>query len=301
MKLRIGSRRSDLARAQAATVADALVEAHPDLEIEWVWIKTSGDRFRAGPLRQIGGKGLFIKEIEEALLDGQIDVAIHSGKDIPPELPEGLCIEVTPPRASEWDVLCSLEGGLDEGRPLKIGTSSLRRGAQLQRRYPHLQVEPVRGNVGTRLGKVTDGYFDGVVLAEAGLERLGLAWEGHTERLEWMLPATAQGTLGLEWHRDDTETGELLAVVHDRDTWHLFQAERGAQQAVGGDCFLPFGAHARFLDGERERLEIRAAMWSEDGAGEASASTSGSVSEALALGREVGQKVARDADGRSLR
>lgn len=171
MKLRVGSRRSDLARAQASQAMAVLAERRPEIEVEWVWITTSGDRFVDRPLAEIGGKGLFIKEIEAALLDGSIDLAIHSGKDLPARLPDELAIVATPTRAESRDVWCSLGARPGDG-PMRVGTGSLRRVLQLKRRHPELELVPIRGNVPTRLGRIGQD-LDAVILAGAGLSRLG--------------------------------------------------------------------------------------------------------------------------------
>lgn len=291
MKLRVGSRRSDLARAQASQAMQALVARRPGLEIEWVWITTSGDRFVDRPLAEIGGKGLFIKEIEAALLDGQIDLAIHSGKDLPARLPDALALVATPPRAESRDVWCSHAAHPDEARPIKVGTGSLRRVLQLRRRNPHLETVPIRGNVPTRLGRI-GGDLDAVVLAAAGLARLGEPWQGPRVRLDWMLPSCAQGTLAFEARRDDLQTRELVSAAHDEDTWRCFDAERIVQAAVGGDCFLPFAVLAEPSgDG---RIALTAALWSPDGSREVRVEGEALPDDLAALATELGARLARD-------
>jgi hydroxymethylbilane synthase len=291
MKLRVGSRRSDLAKAQAAQAMQALATLRPELEVEWVWITTSGDRFVDRPLAEIGGKGLFIKEIESALLAGDIDLAIHSGKDLPARLPEELALVATPTRAESRDVWCSLGARPDEARPLKIGTGSLRRGLQLTRRNPALQAVPIRGNVPTRLGRIGQD-LDAVVLAGAGQARLGQPWTGHRETLDWMLPSCAQGTLAFEARRDDARTREIVAAVHDDDTWRCFEAERIVQAAVGGDCFLPFAVLAEPLGADR--IALTAAMWAQDGSREVRVAGEAAPAELAALATELGARLARD-------
>lgn len=296
MKLRVGSRRSDLAKAQAAQAMQALSMLRPELEVEWVWITTSGDRVVDRPLAEIGGKGLFIKEIEHALLAGEIDLAIHSGKDLPARLPEELELVATPTRAEPRDVWCSLGAQPDEARPLKVGTGSLRRGLQLQRRNPMLTAVPIRGNVPTRLGRIGHD-LDAVVLAGAGLARLGQPWAGHREILDWMLPSCAQGTLAFEARRGDQHTREIVAATHDEDTWRCFDAERIVQAAVGGDCFLPFAVLAEPL--ATGRIAMTAAMWAQDGSREVRVEGEVGPADLTALATELGSRLARD--GASVR
>lgn len=290
MKLRVGSRRSDLARAQASQAMAVLAERRPEIEVEWVWITTSGDRFVDRPLAEIGGKGLFIKEIEAALLDGSIDLAIHSGKDLPARLPDELAIVATPTRAESRDVWCSLGARPGDG-PMRVGTGSLRRVLQLKRRHPELELVPIRGNVPTRLGRIGQD-LDAVILAGAGLSRLGDPWSGHRERLDWMLPSCAQGTLAFECRRDDARTAEALSAIHDHETWRGFTAERIVQAAVGGDCFLPFAVIAeKDADG---RYSLTAAMWSQDGAREVRVEGIAAADGLESLAVELGGKLARD-------
>ncbi|RMF11854.1 MAG: hydroxymethylbilane synthase [Candidatus Dadabacteria bacterium] len=262
MKLRIGSRRSALARAQAQALIETLVRLRPDVQPEWVWITTTGDRVRDRPLDAVGGKGLFLKEIEQALLADQIDVAIHSGKDIPAQLPDGLELIATPRRASPYDVLLS-RNPVEASQKLTVGTGSRRRGFQLTQLFPRARIEPLRGNVDTRIGHVREGRLDAVVLAEAGLQRLGIEWDGAALRLETMLPAVAQGTLAVEARASREDLRELFRVVHDPETERTFRAERATLAAIDGDCFTPFAAFAQqFDDG---RLVLDAALWDDGG------------------------------------
>lgn len=234
--------------AQTNQVAADLKRIHQDLEPEIVVIKTTGDIILDRPLAKVGGKGLFVKEIEEALLDGRIDVAVHSAKDMPSELPDGLILAATPPRADHRDALISQGGGPVSSLPLKarVGTSSLRRAAQLLRVRPDLEVVSVRGNVQTRLGRLA-ADCQGVVLAAAGLDRLGLAPEGLC-RLEpsVMLPAAGQGCLGLEARADDLRVLELIGVLHDEPSATALKAERAFLKTAGGSCQAPIAAWARF-------------------------------------------------------
>ncbi|RME82351.1 MAG: hydroxymethylbilane synthase, partial [Zetaproteobacteria bacterium] len=212
MRIRIATRKSPLAVWQAERVRALLQAKHPGLEVELVRITTTGDKILDAPLAKIGGKGLFTKEIEQALLDGRADLAVHSMKDVPTEIPEGLVIRAIPERDDVRDVLVSRHGGGMEALPIgaRIGTSSLRRTAQLRARWPQFEYVPIRGNVGTRLAKV-EKEVDAVVLAAAGLKRLGL-WERatHVFSIEELLPAVAQGALGIEVREDDARIHALV-------------------------------------------------------------------------------------------
>lgn len=296
-RLRIGSRRSELARAQAARVADDLCRVIPDLEIEWVYITTTGDRIRDRQLSEVGGKGLFLKEIEAALLAGEIDLAIHSGKDIPAKSDPALQVVATPPRASALDVWCGCDLPSGSGRGLRIGTGSTRRGIQLRRRFPEAEIMPIRGNVGTRLAFVERGELDAVVLAAAGLSRLGDPWHGGRTELDWMLPACAQGTLALQVRADDTTHREICEAVHDPETWRDFSAERIIQAAVGGDCFLPFGVYARREHENPDRVRVEAALWSADASREVRVSGDAPADGAADLAAVLGAQLVRDGAG----
>ena len=227
--LRLGTRGSTLARTQTGGVASLLRQMHPGLEVEEVVIKTRGDEILDKPLHQVGGKGLFIKEIEDALLDGRIDIAVHSLKDRPSRLPEGLVIGAVPVREEPWDVLVSRGGesirGLAPGS--RVGTSSLRRRAQLRRYRRDLEMVDIRGNVDTRLRKVREGEVDAAVLAAAGLIRMGLE-DQINERLapEVVLPAVGQGALGIEVRDGDQETAFLLKGLEHPETRSAVEAER---------------------------------------------------------------------------
>ena len=266
--LRLGTRGSPLALWQADHITALLLAAHPGLTIERVIIKTEGDRVLDRPLIEIGGKGLFIKELEEAMLDGRIDFAVHSLKDMPAAQPEGLVLDAFPTRAEPFDVMVFREAGMTLATlpsGARIGTGSIRRAMQLRRRRADLEMVGIRGNVGTRLGKLDgpDG-LDAVVLAEAGLSRLGLLNGLAWERLgvEVSLPAPCQGILGIEAREDDAETRALLAPLDDADARLFALAERACMLAVGGDCKTPFGAFAT-RSGDGLRLEAR--LMDEDG------------------------------------
>lgn len=255
-KLRIGTRGSRLALVQARWIAARLRQIAPGLEVEELVIRTKGDKITDVPLSKVGGKGLFIKEIEEALLEERIDLAVHSMKDMPAELPEGLVIGCVPEREDPCDALCT-KGAVLEALPpnARVGTSSLRRQAQLKYNRPDLQVETLRGNVETRLSKMDEGRFDAVVLAAAGLKRLGLS-ERITERLspQQLLPAVGQGALAVEVRAADEETTALLSKLEDPAARIAVTAERAFLSKMEGSCQVPIAAHAA-LSGERLVLD----------------------------------------------
>lgn len=255
--LRIATRKSQLALWQAEHVAALLRRAHAGLEVELVPMVTQGDRIQDRSLAAIGGKGLFIKELEVALEERRADIAVHSMKDLPGDLPEGLCIGAVLERADPRDALLSVSAaGLGElPRGARVGTSSLRRQAQLLAARPDLRIETLRGNVDTRLRRLGAGAMDAIVLACAGLMRLGL--ESHiTVRLDpkICLPAVAQGVIGIECRSADARTRDLVAVLDHRDTRTVMDAERAFAHRLGGSCQSPIAAHAR-LEGGRLMLD----------------------------------------------
>ena len=290
-RLRLGTRGSSLALAQARMMAARLRELHPGLEAEEVVIRTRGDELVDSPLHQLGGKGLFVKEIEEALLGGRIDAAVHSLKDLPGELPPGLVLGAVPEREEPWDVLVSRGGesirNLAPGS--RVGTSSLRRRAQLLRYRKDLEVVDLRGNVDTRLRKVAEGQVHAAILAAAGLNRLGLG-ERATEALapEVMLPAVAQGALGIETREGDAETLALLAALEHLPTRQAVEAERRVMAVLEGGCKVPMAAFAEL---RRGRLRLRALVASLDGERLAEAEGEDAPERASALGEEVARRI----------
>ena len=294
--VRIGTRGSPLALWQARWVATALQRHHAGLQTEIVVIRTEGDRNRHDPLPQIGGKGLFVKDIEEALLRGEIEVAVHSMKDMPTDLPDGLHVSVVPPRAEVRDAFVGKDGRrlTQIDGPWRIGTSSLRRQAQLRAFSAALQVCDLRGNVDTRLRKLRQGDVDGVVLAAAGLERLGLASE-ITELLsiDVMLPPAGQGALALE-----TVAGhwvdDLLAPLNDAATAGAVAAERAVLQHLGGGCSVPIGALGQYQDAH---LHVQALVSSPDGSRALRREISGPVDQAAALGERLAAQLRADGAG----
>ncbi len=246
-KLALGTRGSRLALQQSEWVKSRLEALPPGVTIAIRRIQTSGDKILDVPLAKIGGKGLFVKEIEEALLSGDIDLAVHSMKDVPTQLPKGLAIVCVPPREDARDALISREGRplKDLPRGARIGTSSLRRQAQLLRYRPDLRIEMLRGNLDTRLRKVREGGFDAIVLAAAGLRRL--AWDDRvTEYLPTSicLPAIGQGALGIEGREEDTFLRALVARLDDPSTRTAVLAERAFLHRLEGGCQVPIAAHA---------------------------------------------------------
>jgi hydroxymethylbilane synthase len=246
MKITIGSRGSSLALWQANWVKDRLEDAGHEIEVQI--IKTSGDKLQSTPLSASGTKGLFIKEIEEALISGQVDLAVHSMKDLPTELPEGLVVAAVPEREDPHDVLVSQNGLALHELPAgaRIGTSSLRRQSQLLALRPDLKVIPIRGNVDTRLRKLDVGDCEALVLAEAGLKRLGFA-SRVTSRFkeEEMCPAVGQGALAIEINMEHTHVRKAVAPLDHQPTHQSVRAERSMLQALGGGCQLPIAAYAR--------------------------------------------------------
>lgn len=261
MTLIFATRPSALARWQTGWVIRSLQAIFPEIEFKEKIITTQGDRVLDRALPEIGGKGLFTQELETALLSGQVSAAVHSLKDLPTEQPEGLMLAAIPVRAEVRDAFISATGAdLDElPSGAVIGTSSMRRAAQLLARRPDLVVKPIRGNVDTRVRKILEGQYDGGILAGAGLLRLGLERHiTHWLPLDWMLPAPGQGALAVQCRGEDLETSRLLAAIQDRATMLATRAERSFLQALGGGCSLPVGAYA-CLEDERLVLEAVAA------------------------------------------
>lgn len=289
MKIRLGTRGSALALAQTAWVEARLRELHPGLQTERVVIATSGDRFSQAPpveaarLMAGDGKGLFVKEIEEALQQGRVDLGVHSAKDLPASLPEGLIIAAYPPRESPRDVLVSKEGGDLASLPsgARVASSSLRRQVQLLMLRPDLKCVPMRGNVDTRLRKLQSGECEALVLAAAGLKRLGRDVGGHV--LEEMVPAPGQGALALEARAADTATSDLLGRLDDPKTRTEVEAERLFLRIMEGGCRMPLGALAE-LEGGWLRLSV---FWSPSEGGRPVKLTARSKSEPVKVAQAV--------------
>lgn len=257
MILRIGTRGSRLALAQSGWVKAQVEARHRDVEVTLVRIRTTGDRILDAPLSKVGGKGLFVKEIEEALLRKEVDLAVHSMKDVPAELPDGLEIAVVPEREDPRDAFVSERYARmkDLPRAAVVGTSSLRRAAQLLRSRPDLEVVPLRGNVDTRIRKMKEGGLGALILAAAGMNRMGLsAMIRHPIPFLEMLPAIGQGALGLEVRRGDESVIERIGFLHHQGTALTVRAERAFLKELQGGCQVPIAGHAR-LDGDQLSLE----------------------------------------------
>lgn len=290
----IGTRGSRLAIWQAEWIQARLCEIAPALTVTLQRIKTSGDKILDVPLAKIGGKGLFVKEIEEALLRGEIDLAVHSMKDVPTMLPDALEILCVPPREDARDALISRKGRV--GLPLdqlptgaRIGTSSLRRQSQLLHHRPDLKIEMLRGNVETRLRKVKQGDYDAIVLAAAGLRRMG--WDGEVTEylsLDVSLPAIGQGALAIEGRRNDEFVRTLLSELDDPTTHTAVTAERALLDRLQGGCQVPIAAHATI---ERDRLSLAGLVSSPDGTTLIRDAVAGSASDARGLGLRLAEQL----------
>jgi hydroxymethylbilane synthase len=291
-RLIIGSRGSKLALWQAEWVKNRLSQLHPLKQISIEIIKTSGDVMKNAPLAVIGGKGVFTKELEEALLDHRIDLAVHSLKDLPTILPEGLTIAAIPEREDARDALVLREGLEIEQPSIKhlpegciVGTSSPRRLSQLKHLRPGLTIKELRGNVDTRLRKLDAGDYDAVILASAGLRRLGLAHRiSAPVGIEEMLPAVGQGALAVETRVDDEEARSILALLENNETRAACTAERALLRALGGGCQLPIAAHAVMQD---HRLRLNGMVAAISGETIIRDSLDGAASDAEKLGSEL--------------
>jgi hydroxymethylbilane synthase len=299
MKLRLGSRGSRLALVQTSWVADALRRL--GAEVELLPIKTSGDRLAEVALADFGGKALFVKEIEEALLEGRVDLGVHSLKDMPAVLPPGLALAAYPAREDPRDALLSPSGGAIGELPqgARVGTSSLRRRVLLLNQRPDLTIEPIRGNVETRLAKLESGRYDALVMAQAGLNRLGVA-PPHARPLsvEEFVPAVGQGILAVEVRQADREMLELLLRLDDTRTRMEAQAERSFLAALGAGCHTPVAGHCRH---ERGELRMSGLVASLDGATILRAEASGPPESAEMLGRGLAERLLARGAGALLR
>ena len=279
----IGSRGSQLALWQARWVESQLTSLGESCRIEI--IRTTGDRITDVPLAKVGTKGLFTKEIEDALLAGSVDVAVHSLKDMPTDLPPGLALQAIPERENVHDAMVGRK--LSElGAGSKIGTSSLRRAAQLRAVRPDLVIETIRGNLDTRLRKLDEGQFDAIVLAAAGLRRLG--WAHRIAELlpeELMCPAVGQGALAVETRDDDGPAARLVKKLDDPNARAAVTAERALLRGLGGGCQVPIGAHARIDD---DRLRLQAVVTAPDGSQLIRGEREGAVAEAEQIGVDLG-------------
>ena len=290
-RLRIATRESRLALRQTEMVADALRASVPGLAIEIVGMTTRGDRVLDRPLAQVGGKGLFVKELEVALDDGRADIAVHSLKDVPMEIPAQFALATFGPREDPHDAFVSARYAGPEALPAGavVGTSSLRRECQLRRAYPGLQLRALRGNVNTRLAKLDAGDYDAIILAAAGLRRLGLE-----ERIRALLPESAalpaicQGILAIEFRRDRDDLEALLRAAEDPATAHAARAERAFGLVVEGSCEVPLGALAKVSG---DTLAIEGFIGMTDGTRLVRERVAGSARDAAALGTRLGERL----------
>ncbi|HUT42503.1 MAG TPA: hydroxymethylbilane synthase [Gammaproteobacteria bacterium] len=295
--IRIATRKSPLALWQAEHVSSRLQALHPGLAVELVAMTTQGDRVLDSPLAKIGGKGLFVKELEQGMLKGDADIAVHSMKDVPAELPDGLVIRTILEREDPRDAFVSNRyadiAALPQGA--RVGTSSLRRQCQLRALRPDLEILDLRGNVGTRLGKLDAGDYDAIVLACAGLRRLGMQ-ERITLALadELMLPAIAQGVIGIECRSGDTRVHDLIDALNHTATATRTRAERAMNARLAGGCQAPVAGYSEILDGN---MELRGLVGRPDGSDIIRGAITGPPEEAEALGRELAEDLlARGAD-----
>lgn len=290
-RLRIATRNSPLALWQANYVKGVLEEAHKDLRVAIVAMTTQGDKLLDTTLSRVGGKGLFVKELEVALLEMRADIAVHSMKDVPMELPPGLELPVICRRADPTDALVSSHYDRLESLPrgARVGTSSLRRQCQLRAAFPGLVIEDLRGNVNTRLAKLDAGHFDAIVLATAGLMRLDLA-QRIRQKIEpsLMLPAAGQGALGIECRAGDDRVTALIAGLHHSPTAHCVGGERLVNRILQGGCQAPI---ACFGEIEKDRFHLRALVGSVDGGRLLADSVVGAVEDSASLAGELAERL----------
>lgn len=298
--LRIVSRKSPLAMWQANHVRDRLQAVHPGLKVEIIGIKTQADVFLDTALSSLGGKGAFVKELEQALLSGNADIAVHSMKDVTVDLPEGLALPVILRREDPRDVFISNRFTDLQNLPANavVGTSSLRRQCQLKAWRRDLRIKDIRGNVGTRLKKLDDDQFDAVILAAAGMIRLGL--EKRIARFipaEQILPAIGQGAMGIEVRAGDEEILELIAGLDDERTHVCIAAERAFNKRLNGGCHAPVAAHGTITG---DQIRLSAVVGSLDGSEILQSSLSGNSEQAVALGDQLGREMLDKGAGRIL-
>ncbi len=301
MNIKIGTRGSKLALTQSKWIKSQLEMHHAGIRVDLIKIKTTGDKILDTPLSKIGGKGLFVKEIEEALLDGRVDVAVHSMKDVPAQLPEPLMLSTFPRREDPSDALIAREGCTLDQLPkgARVGTSSLRRGAQLRQFRPDLELVPLRGNVDTRLGKLKSGDLQAVILATAGLNRMGLSHViTQTIPLDRLLPAVGQGALGLEVRRGDRETIQCLDFLNHRDTRTAVKAERAFLKTLEGGCQVPI---AGFGQVNGEVLSFEGLVAELDGSKVYREKITGKCQEAEAMGIQVAETLLASGAGDVLK
>ncbi|UJP02564.1 MAG: hydroxymethylbilane synthase [Nitrosomonas sp.] len=299
-KIIIASRESLLAMWQAKFIQKRLGELYPQTEVSILGMTTRGDQILDQSLAKIGGKGLFIKELEQALEDGRADIAVHSMKDMPMNVPEGFALAAITEREDPRDAFVSIHySGLDalpEGSV--VGTSSLRRESQLRAQFPHLDVHPLRGNVQTRLRKLDEGQYAAIILAAAGLKRLGLS-DRITALLspEQSLPAVGQGALGIECRADRTDLVALMQPLHHQETAYCVEAERALSRVLGGSCQVPLGAFAEISNGI---LQLRGFVAQPDGKRIVSDALNGKPETGITMGQQLAQKLINKGAGEIL-
>ncbi|MDM8564387.1 hydroxymethylbilane synthase [Candidatus Halobeggiatoa sp. HSG11] len=289
--LRIATRKSPLALWQTHYIRDSLVKLYPDLQVEIIEMLTKGDKILDTPLAKIGGKGLFVKELEQGILAGEADIAVHSMKDVPVEFPNGLTISIVMKREEPRDAFVSNNypdlNSLPNGAV--VGTASLRRQCQLLAVRPDLQIRSLRGNVGTRLNKLSNGEFDAIILAAAGLKRLG--WGEKIRELiqpQVMLPAIAQGAIGIEHRENDSYTRELIGKLIDIPTQQCVTAERALNEKLEGGCQVPIAGHAVI---EANEIKIQGLVGDVDGSEIIKSEITGPVESAAKLGTTLAEQL----------
>ncbi|OGT21377.1 MAG: hydroxymethylbilane synthase [Gammaproteobacteria bacterium RBG_16_57_12] len=289
--IRIATRKSPLALWQAEFVKAELERHHPGIRIELLKMTTQGDKILDTPLAKVGGKGLFVKELEAGMLEGQADIAVHSMKDVPVEFPPGLHLAVICEREDPRDVFVSNNYSSLEDLPLnaRVGTSSLRRQCQIRAYRPDLQIRDLRGNVNTRLKKLDEGDYDAVILAAAGLIRLGFGKRitGYIET-DISLPAIGQGAVGIECRTDDARINTLIAPLKHEETWRRVMAERAMNQRLEGGCQVPIGGYAVI---QGDRIHLRGLVGSTDGQRIIKDDISGAVAEGERLGVQLADRL----------
>ena len=289
--LRIATRKSPLAMWQAEYVKARLEAIHPDLTVELLGMTTRGDKILDTPLAKVGGKGLFVKELEVAMLENRADIAVHSMKDVPVEFPEGLGLQVVCEREDPRDAFVSNQyNSLDDlPKGARVGTCSLRRQCQILEKRPDLVILELRGNVNSRLAKLDDGQYDAIILAAAGLKRLNMAHRITSAMApEVSLPAVGQGAVGIECRTDDESTSALLAPLNDGDTWTRIVAERAMNNRLQGGCQVPIAGYSE-LDGDQ--IWLRGMVGEPDGSLMVRDEVSGSRADAEALGHQLADRL----------
>ncbi len=287
--IRIATRQSPLALWQAEHVAELLEQAFPNVTTELVKMVTRGDKILDAPLAKVGGKGLFVKELEQGMLEGEADIAVHSMKDVPIEFPEGLHLAAILTREDPTDAFVSNQYKSFSELPTRarIGTSSLRRECQLKQHLPEAEVLPLRGNVNTRLAKLDAGEYDAIILASAGLKRLGMG-DRITQTLDTSvsLPAVGQGAIGIECRVDDVEINQMLAALHDQVTGVCVKAERAMNTRLNGGCQVPIAGFAIL---QETQVFMRGLVGSPDGQVIYRAERAGSIEQAESLGQQIAE------------